>query len=171
MKKYLMRFETVAVGTIGLFSALFFIQTYNYGRRAALFPRIVSLMVLILVLFYIFSRIRRMLKKKGTLSKKEPVQAGVVAQADQPQGVNWTLTFGAGIGFCILMFLIGFGLSTVCYMVTHTYLAGYRKHKIIFLYALAMGVTMVLIGYAFMIPLPKGVLVEMISDRVRNFGR
>ena len=171
MKKYLMRFETMAVGTIGLFSVLFLIQTYNYGRRAALFPRIMSLTVLILILFYIFSRIRWMLKKKGALSKKEPVRAGVVVKADQHQGVNWPLTFGAGIGFCILMFLIGFGMSTVCYIATHTYLAGYRKHKVIFLYALAMGVMMVLIGYAFMIPLPKGVLVEMISAHIQNLGR
>jgi hypothetical protein len=171
MRKYLMRFETVAVGAIGLFSALFFIQTYNYGRRAALFPRIISLLVLFLILVFIISRIHRVLKKKRASSKEEPVWAEGVAKVKKPQGVNWPLTFGGGIGFCILMYFIGFGLSTVCYMVTHTYLAGYRKHKIIFLYALALGVTMVLIGYAFMIPLPKGVLVEMISDRVRNFGR
>ncbi len=167
MRKYLWRYETVAVGAIFAFSALFLIQTYNYGRRAALFPRAISIFVLFLILFFIFSRARRMFKEKEPSSKEVPRRAEGPREAGQRQGVKWTVSFGGAIGFCILMYLIGFGLATVCYVAAHTHWAGYRRHKVTFTYALVLGIIMVLIGYLFMIPLPQGILVEMILENVK----
>ncbi len=171
MRKFLSRYETVAVGAICAFSALFLVQTYDYGRRAALFPRAISILVLFLILCFIFSRIRRMFKEKRSPSKEVPHRAEGAGEAGQRQGVKWILSFGGAIGFCILMYLIGFGLATVCYVAAHTYWAGYRRHKVTFMYALALGIMMVLIGYLFMIPLPQGILVEMISENVQHPAR
>jgi len=167
MIRYLWKFETVAVGAIGAFSLLFLIQTYTYGRRAALFPRLISWIVLFLILFFIASRVLRLLKRKGA-TDAEPLPAKGAAAADSSQRVRWTVTFGAAIGFCILMYLIGFGPATAFYLATHIYLAGYRKLKVIFLYALALGAMMVFIGYLFKVPLPEGIFVEPILEYVQD---
>ena len=168
MKKYLWRYETLAVGAIGLFSVIFLIQTYDYGRKAALFPRLVCCIVLFLILFFIVSRLRRMLKKRSVPSQEEPVRKEVITEAGQTPGLKWTLTFGLAMGFCLLMYLIGFGPATVCYLAVHTYLAGYRKCKVIFLFALAVGAIMVFFGRLFQIPLPEGILVGMIRQYWQN---
>ncbi len=169
MIRYLWKFETVAVGAIGAFSLLFLIQTYNYGRRAALFPRLISGIVLFLILFFIASRVRRLLKiKRKGATAAESLPAKGEAVADSSQRVKWTLTFGAAIGFCILMYLIGFGPATAFYLATHIYLAGYRKLKVIFLYALALGAMMVFIGHLFKVPLPEGIFVEPILVYVQD---
>jgi FtsH-binding integral membrane protein len=168
MKKYLWRYEAVAVSAIGVFCVIFLVQTYNYGHKAALFPRLVCFFVLFLILFFIVSRLRRMLKRRGVPSQDEPIQAEGITEAGQPQGVKWTLTFGLAMGFCLLMYLIGFGPATVCYLAVHTYLAGYRKVKMLFLYALAVGAIMVFFGYLFKIPLPEGILVGMVMQYLQN---
>jgi FtsH-binding integral membrane protein len=168
MKKYLWRYETLAVGAIGLFCVIFLTQTYDYGRKAALFPRLVCFIVLFLILFYIFSRLRRMLKKGAVPSQEEPVRTEARTEAGQPQGLKWTLTFGLAMGFCLLMYLIGFGPATVCYLAVHTYLAGYRKRKVIFVFALAVGAIIVFFGRLFKIPLPDGILVGMIMPYWQN---
>lgn len=164
MKKYLWRYETLAVSAIGLFCVIFLIETYNYGRKAALFPRLVCFIVLFLILFFIFSRLRRLLKKEAVSAHKEPVRTEVITEVGQLQEVRWTLTFSLAMGFCLLMYLIGFGPATVCYLAAHTYLAGYRKRRVIFLFAVAVGGIIVFFGHLFKIPLPDGILVGMIRQ-------
>lgn len=168
MKKYLWRYETLAVSAIGLFCIIFLIQTYDYGRRAALFPRLVCLIVLFLILFFLFSRLRRMLKKGGVPSQEGVVRTEVITEAGQPTGLKWTLTLGLAMGFCFLIYLIGFGPATVCYLAVHTHLAGYRKRKVTFLFALAVGAIIVSFGRLFQIPLPEGILVGMIKQYWQN---
>jgi hypothetical protein len=164
MKKYLWRYETVAVSAIGLFCAYFLVQTYNYGHKAALFPRLVCSIVLFLILVFIISSLRRRSKRGEVSSQAKPVRTEGIAEAGQPQGVKWTLTFGLAMGFCLLMYLIGFGLATFCYLALHTRLAGYRKGKVIFFFALAVAGIMVFFGGLFHISLPEGILVTMIMQ-------
>lgn len=163
MKKFLLRYETVAVTVIALFCIIFLVQTFEYGRRAGLFPRLISWVVLFLILVFIVSRLRRFWKSRGAPSPEE-TRSECVTKADQPQGMKWTLTFALAMGFCILLYLVGFGPATVCYLSAHIYLAGYRKGRVIIVYALAVGVIMVAFGYLFQIPLPEGILVELIKE-------
>jgi len=159
MREQLLKFETFAVGTIAVFSGLFLLQTYQYGRRAALFPRVVSFTILFLTGFFIVSRIRRAMVKPP--AKKETTRI-VQSEITQAGGVHWLLTLSAATGFFVLIYLVGFGPSTFFYVTAHLYLAGYRRHRVIFLFALAMAIVIFLTGYLFTIPLPEGVLVPMI---------
>lgn len=168
MKKYLWRYETLAVTVIGVFCVVFLIQTYHYGRKAALFPRLVSSMVLFLILFFILSRLRRILQKGVLSSPEELVRTKGTAEAGQPHGLKWTFTFGLAMVFFLLMYLIGFGPATVCYLVMHTRLAGYRRFMVIFLFALAVGGSMVFIGNLFHIPLPEGIVVDLMIRYWQN---
>ncbi len=167
MKGYWLRFETFAVGVIGVFSGLFLFQTYQYGRRAALFPRIISGAVLFLTRFFIGSRIRRIKKQKGLPSEKKRHRMPVETEVAAAQGINWLLTLAAATGFFVLIYFIGFGGATFFYVTTHLYLSGYREHKVIFGFALAMAILMVGSGYLFSIPLPWGVLVERMLAAAR----
>lgn len=160
MREQLLKFETFAVATIAVFSGLFLVQTYEYGRRAALFPRGVSITILFLTGFFIVSRIRRAMSKQKTAMKEATVPAEVSGKVTEVGGVNWLLTLSAATGFFVLIYLFGFGPSTFFYVTAHLYLAGYRRHGVIFLFALAMAIVIVLTGYLFTIPLPDGVLVQ-----------
>lgn len=159
MREHSLKFETFAVGAIALFSGLFFLQTYQYGRRAALFPRVVSLTILFLTGVFIVSRIRRAMVKPP--SKKETASV-VQSEISQARGVNWLLTLSAATGYCALIYLIGFGPATFFYVVTHLYLAGYPRRTVTFLFALAMAIIIVVTGYLFTVPLPEGLLMEML---------
>jgi uncharacterized membrane protein YfcA len=164
MRDQLLKLETFAVGTIAVFSALFLLQTYEYGRRAALFPKLVSFTILFLTGCFLVSRLRRAIKRQRTeVKKKETIPVEVESEATQPAGVHWLLTLSAATGFFVLIYLVGFGPATFFYVATHLSLAGYRRHSVIALFALAMAIIIVGTGYLFTIPLPEGVLVEMIA--------
>jgi hypothetical protein len=160
MKASWFRLETIAVGTIAVFSALFLLQTYDYGRRAALFPRLISVTILVLTALFIVSRLRRGLKR-GAAAQRESLRAEVRSET-RGGGISWLLALAAASGFSALIYLIGFGFATFVYIATHLYLAAYRRHIVVFLFALAMAAVMVLTGHLFNIQLPRGVLVEMI---------
>jgi hypothetical protein len=161
MRASVIKMETIAVGTIAVFSAVFLLQTYAYGRRAALFPRLVSLTILLLTGIFIVSRIRKALKRKTVAAEEESV--GVVSEAARAGGMNWLVALSAATGFCALIYLIGFGPSTFIYVSSHLYLAGYRRHSVVFLFALAMAAVVIVTAYLFNIQLPGGVLFERIT--------
>jgi hypothetical protein len=162
MKKSQLRFEVATIAGIGLFAAVFLIRTYDYPRRAALFPRGISIIILFLLLLFIASRVRRYLKKKGASAKEAPSQTAEGEDSGRRQAMPWILTFGIAAGFLILIYLIGFAVAALCYLVTHIYLTGYRNHKVVWLYALVIGMALISFEYLFAVSLPKGILVEMI---------
>jgi hypothetical protein len=167
MREHLRKFETFAVGTIAVFSGLFLFQTYDYGRRAALFPRVVSITVLFLTGFFIISRIRKAMAKQKTALKEQPVTVEIVSEVNEAGGVNWLLTLSSATAFFVLIYFVGFGLSTFVYVATHLYLAGDRRHSVIFSFAIAMAIIIVGTGYLFNISLPEGVLVQMIAENTK----
>jgi hypothetical protein len=160
MKASWFRLEIIAVGTIAVFSALFLLQTYDYGRRAALFPRLISVTILFLTAVFIVSRLGRGLKRAAA-TQRENLRPEVGSET-RAGGISWLLALAAASGFSALIYLIGFGFATFAYVATHLYLAGYRRHIVVFFFARAMAAVMVFTGYLFNIQLPRGVLVEMI---------
>jgi hypothetical protein len=158
------KIEMLAAGTIAVFSAAFLFQTYDYGRRAALFPRLISVAILLLTAIFLVSRLRRGSKRTPAIADAEKRVGGETARRETRRaGMNWLLAFGAASGFSALIYLIGFGPSTFVYVASHLYLAGYRRHAVGFLFALAMATVVVLTGHLFGIQLPRGVLVEIIA--------
>ena len=146
MRGRLAAFEALAVGVIAVFASLFLFQTYHYGHRAALFPRAISVAILFLIGVFVVSRLRA---------------AVVKPQPDTGTPHSWLLAFGVVTGFVVSIYLVGFAVSTFVYVATHLYLAGYRRHGVIFSFALAMAVGIAAAGYVFAIPLPSGVLMPM----------
>ena len=158
MNKEVWWYEMVAAAVIGVFCTYFLIETYTYGPKAALFPRLICFFVLFLSVIFFVSRIRRFLKMKALSASETQTKK---QDAESHESVKWFLTFGLAIGFCILMTLIGFGPAAVCYLALHSYMAGYRKIKVILIVALIVAAAMVLFGRMFNIPLPEGILFEM----------
>jgi hypothetical protein len=124
---------------------------------------VVSLTVLFLTGFFIVSRLRRAMAKQKSAAKEEPARVEIASELDQAGSVNWLVTLSAATAFFILIYLVGFGLATFIYVAAHLYLAGYRRHSVVFLFAMAMAVLIVGTGYLFSIPLPQGLLVQMIA--------
>jgi hypothetical protein len=163
MRASVIKLETIAVGTIAVFSAVFLLQTYEYGRRAALFPRLVSLTILLLAGIFLVSRLRRALTRKTAAVREESVRREGVSEGTRAGGVNWLVALSAAAGFCVLIYLVGFGPSTFVYVSAHLYLAGYRRHSVVFLFALAMAAVVIVTAYLFNIQLPEGVLFEKMT--------
>ena len=163
MRSHLLKFEAFAVAIIAIFSGVFLLQTYEYGRRAALFPRVVSITVLSLTGFFIVSRLRRATINKNVPAKESPARTEIGDEANQSAGVNWLAALGVAIGFFVLIYLVGFGPATLIYVSAHLYMAGYRRHGLIFLFAIAMAILVVATAYLFAVPVPGGMLVDMIA--------
>jgi hypothetical protein len=160
MKASWFRLEIIAIGTIAIFSALFLLQTYDYGRRAALFPRLISVTILFLTAIFVVTRVRRGMKRAPAAPRESP--RAEVGSESRAGGISWLLALAAATGFSALIYLIGFCFSTLVYVASHLYLAGYRRHGVVFLFAVAMAALVAVTGYLFNIQLPRGVVVEMI---------
>jgi hypothetical protein len=64
----------------------------------------------------------------------------------------------------VFIYFIGFAAATFFYVAAHLYLAGYHRHQVVWAFAAAMAITMLGTAYLFAIPLPQGLVVDMILE-------
>jgi len=156
--KAFFRLEMIAVLVIGLFSATFLKMTFAYGKKAAMFPRIISIFVLIIAIYYVIGQVVAAIKQPQGSS---PVAAKKLAEPETkilgqaPRNV----LIGSFLVYALLIYVIGFAGATLCYGIGIPYIAGYRKKAVIIVFAVAMTIMMVVIGKVFMIPLPEGLII------------
>ena len=150
--RFLKNPENWVIVFLGTFSTAFFVQTFGYRPMAALFPRIISA-VLMALSFYRLGRnlfgskiLREMRKEEGVEGKK---------------GLPWQW----GLLFIFVYFglinLVGFIGGTGLFLVIFPIVAGYRRWGIILLVAAGLVIlTEVSLHLLLHVQFPAGLLFE-----------
>jgi len=165
MKKQYLNLETGMIVAMLLFGGIFFGSTYTFPETAALLPRIISSFMLFSVLLYIVVKRFGSKKPPAAQQQKEQVKPEERAEkSNRSQGINWYISSLLMFCFFALVYLTGFEFATFAYGAIIPYLLGYRNYKMIFLFATGMTAIIILVfGRLFMIPLPAGLLWELLS--------
>ncbi len=150
--KYL---DLLAPGIIGIIAGAMLIMTAKLGRTASLFPKILSITIVVLVVYYIAEELYKQFKKPAAQSSKEETPMA----KETPKSGRWEVMLASMAVYLGLIYLIGFAAASFFYGVFLPYLGGYRQMKVTIPVALGMAALLVLIGKLFNIPLPMGLLI------------
>ena len=138
------------LGTLGV---VFFSQTYGYRTAAALFPRLVSMVVASLCFYQLGENIWRVLSK-GTMGEEKPGKAR--------HGLAWFWCLGIVIVYYGLIHLIGFVLGTGVFLVIFPIASGYRRWLIALIVAVTTAIATVLsFSVLLQLPLPEGIFLGL----------
>jgi hypothetical protein len=147
---------------IGVISVAFLMMTADLGRTAALFPKILSIAIIVLVVLYIGVQIYINHKNPSLESPGEKVEAKKVLAGDVPKPGRWYIIIGSIGIYMGLIYLIGFGVASFAFGVALPYCNGYRRMKVVVPVSLGMTVGLVVIGRLFNIPLPAGLWMALL---------
>lgn len=144
---------------ITIFSALFFNLTFSIGRTAGMFPRYVSGFVLLMIVYYLVDKVIRAVRGNQVKAKaKRPAAA--------KDGLSWIYSYALLIVFGLLIYTIGFGISTILYMIASPFLMKYRNLKVVIPVAVVLAAVIVFVfGKVFYIDIPQGILWEYFGLR------
>ena len=149
---------------IGVISAAFLMMTGDLGRTAALFPKILSVTIIVLVVVYIGVQIYLGFKNSSAEpSGKEAGESKETAEGAPGMG-RWYAVVGSIIVYMGLIFLIGFGAASLVFGIALPYYGGYRRMKVVIPVALGMTIGLVVIGRLFNIPLPEGLWTALLQQ-------
>lgn len=146
--------EWFLLSILGGFAAAFFVRAEEFGRTAALFPRLVavaSLGFLALALGFQFFG-------KAKPAKKTPVEKA-------PDAVPWPSALAVQLGYVGLIVLIGFDIATLAYLLLAPLQMRYRRWKVLTPYAVLLTAAVVLsFTYLFNVRLPEGLLLASLKN-------
>ena len=118
--------DIVLMVVLGVFAGAFLIETRTYNPTAALFPRLVSIISLIFIIWTIARRCLSLVRKAKTSPEAEaetgPTGGGVLA---------WYWSLATMVGYFVLIYMLGFTLVTLIYLLVLPLLLGYRRYKIV----------------------------------------
>ena len=151
--------ELLVAAVFGIFAAAFLAQTWSYNPTAALFPRIVSAAVVLLVVYLIFGRLLATRLKEPQPKGPQPA-SGDSSSAAAPV-LNWPVAVVSFVAYFLLIYLAGFGIATLLYGLAMPYLMGYRNRPVTIAFALSLSLVLVVgFGQLFSVPLPEGILLR-----------
>ncbi len=132
------------------------LQTGDYRPAAALFPRIVTIVVIVLCLYQLGENAWAFFR--GQASKKKKKEA-----PEAPAGMAWYWIFLTIVAYFVLIEVLGFLLATAIYMVGFPVLLGYRRWVIILAVMILLTAS---VGYSFgtilHVPLPEGMISSLV---------
>lgn len=130
MKGYsrLLDLDIILMVILGAFCTAFLIETYSFNPTAALFPRLVSIISLVLILWTITVRCWKLSRKTQDVSQpREEVSA-------RPEGsMVWYISLVTMVSYYLLTYILGFTLVTLIYLLALPPFLGYKKYKIVFI--------------------------------------
>jgi hypothetical protein len=146
--------ENWILGILAIFGIVFVTQTFNYRFSAALFPRIVNIVLASLCLYRLGKNIWEAYIGRTVREQK----AG-----EARQGLPWYWGFFITVLYFGMVYLIGFVWATGLFLLTFPIAAGYRRWIIIFTVAVATAIfTEIGFSIFLQIPLPEGILFTRI---------
>ena len=153
--------DLVLMAILAAFATAFLIDSRSYNPTPALFPRLISIIVLICVLWTVVYRLREMFGKPQE-DDSHPVEEG----APKPKGVMaWYASVITMVIYFLLIYGIGFAWAAAVYLVVIPILLGYRKYKMIFAIAAMWTLSFVLVfTYVVHTRIPGGWLGEFIHQ-------
>jgi hypothetical protein len=142
--------ENWILSILGAFGVVFIVQTYGYRPSAALFPRLVGMVVAFLCFYQLGENV--WLTVSGRPDKTEKSERAA-------QGLTWHWSFLLILLYFGLICLIGFVWGTGLFLIFFPFAVGYKRWVATLIVAV---VTSILIEVSFsvflQIPLPSGVL-------------
>jgi len=139
---------------LGIFAGAFLYDARTYNATAALFPRLVSIVTLILVVWSIALHLVSVLAK----GKRKPEDA---PPAGAEGSLAWYWSVAAMVGYVVLIYVVGFTMATLVYLLVLPLLLGYRKYlNILLTGGLSTVAFVVVFTYILHARIPQGVLGE-----------
>ncbi len=140
---------------LGALAIVFFVMTFNYRPAAALFPRIVTIIVAALCIYELGVSLRAALA--GQLAAREQ-------REEVARGLRWYHALLAIAAYCALIYVLGFDLATLAFLIVFPPLTGYRRWIIIVIAAVVITVLVEVSFVRFLhVPLPKGWLPTLLG--------
>ena len=151
--------DLILMAILGAFAAAFLIDSRSYNPTAALFPRLISTIVLLLILWTAAHRLWEL------FGKPQEASSPVEEVAPKQKGVmTWYVSLITIVIYFLLIYVIGFTWAALVYLVVLPILLGYRKYKIIFAIAAMWTVSFVLVfTYVVHTRIPGGLLGDFLQ--------
>ena len=156
--------DLAAAVIIGAISVAFLMMTGDLGRTAALFPKILSVTIIVLVVPYIGVQIYIHFKNPPAAPSGREAGEKKEAAKDAPKPGRWYVIIGSIVVYMGLIYLIGFGPASLIFGIALPYFGGYRRMKVVIPVALGMTIGLVVIGRLFNIPLPEGLWMTLFNQ-------
>lgn len=137
------------LASLGVMALSFFTQTWNYRTAAAMFPRLVSMIVAVLCIYQLGENVWTALAGKDQTGKK--------ARGGTAVAIAWYWAVLAMVVYLAMIVIIGFNLATLAFMIGFPPLVGYRRWVVISVVAIVMTVSVALsFGSILHVQLPGG---------------
>ncbi|MFB3886103.1 MAG: tripartite tricarboxylate transporter TctB family protein [Thermodesulfobacteriota bacterium] len=145
--------ENWILSILGAFGVVFIVQTYGYRPSAALFPRLVGIVVVFLSFYQLGENVWLTVAGRGGKAEESEKRT---------QGLRWHWSFLLILLYFGLICLIGFVWGTGLFLMFFPFAAGYKRWLVTLIVAV---VTAILIEVSFslflQIPLPSGILLAI----------
>ena len=118
--------EFAIIFILGAFALAFLIDTRSYNRIAALFPRLISTITILLLLTYLSYRFWTLMKEKGPSAEEEgepPMK--------EAGSISGNVSLALMVGYFLMIFVIGLTWASLAYLILVPVLMGYKRYRIV----------------------------------------
>lgn len=146
--------DIVLMAVLGIFAGAFLIETRSYNPTAALFPRLVSIVSLVFIVWTIAQRCLA-LRRKAKSSPDTKAEAGRKGEG----ALAWYWSLATMVGYFVLIYLLGFTLVTLIYLLVVPLLLGYRRYKTVLITGvLSTAAFITVFSYVLHARIPEGIV-------------
>jgi|MudIll2142460700_1097286.scaffolds.fasta_scaffold91611_2 putative tricarboxylic transport membrane protein len=146
--------DIILMVVLGAFAGAFLIETRSYNPTAALFPRLVSMISLIFIIWTIAKRCLTLMRK----AKASP-EAEAETEIKEERGLVWYWSLASMVGYFVLIYLLGFTFVTLIYLLVLPLLLGYRRYKIVLITGVLWTVAFITVfTYVLHARIPEGIV-------------
>jgi hypothetical protein len=155
--------DTIFLMALAATSLVFLVQAYGLNPLAGNLPKIVSWIMLALIAFLLFGKLRDYKKASQAPVQAEESEADPAATGTAPaHTLPWFVTFVLVGLYPVTLVIIGFPAGTVVFLTGVSLILGLKP-----LHALLFGVfgtiaLWFLFVYTFQVPMPDGIILETI---------
>jgi hypothetical protein len=166
-------FESALLAIIAGFAAVFFLQTFTYrGTITGMFPRVLSAVVLVLIAGFAAAKLpifRRRISS-ATVGTAVPECGAVDGSGLTPAArpvMRWEISLAWMLAYAALLYLVGFWVSSFLYALLLARQLKNRNLKVTVTFAaLTAAVLFAAFTTLFYVPLPEGLIFELLRDRL-----
>ncbi len=155
--------DNIFLVVLAMASIVFLIQSYQLNPLAGNLPKIISWIMLALVAFLLYGKVRELIT-----TSKEPVPIGTVEQSGSASEVPvkhtlpWFVTFVLIGLYPVSLVVIGFPAATFVFLMGLSWLLGLKPLHALLFGVLGSVALVFLFVNMFQVPLPDGIILESI---------
>ncbi len=147
--------DTWLLAGLGTLAVVFFAMTFSYRAAAAFFPRVVTVIVAVLCLYELAMNVRA--ARAGQLAQRDKSEEG-------GRGIAWYHALLAIAAYCALIYVVGFDLATLVFLIGFPLRVGYRNWIVVVITAVVLTALVEISFVRFLhVPLPKGLLGALLG--------